>query len=76
MNISIEAGSLETGCLFFLESFIKTKTLHKTKKEDSRNVCKDLRTEEKDRVFYMRDGSLERIETNGTSKAPGEVDWT
>lgn len=29
-----------------------------------------------DRVFYMRDGSLERIEANGMSKAPGEVDWT
>lgn len=29
-----------------------------------------------DRVFYMRDGSLERIEANETPKAPGEVDWT
>ena len=29
-----------------------------------------------DRVFYMRDGSLERIEANETPKAPWEVDWT
>ena len=29
-----------------------------------------------DRVFYMRDGILERIESHDTPISPGEVDWT
>ena len=29
-----------------------------------------------DRVFYMRDGILERIERHDTPISPGEVDWT
>ena len=29
-----------------------------------------------DRVFFMRDGMLERITENEKPKAPGEVDWT